>query len=220
MKIVIGRIRVESGGFRIGFVEYQTIDGERVVCVIHTLQLIVDNYRLVVGYIKFNVRLAALRCLHLSYGLLNILCKNLLHHALLLDTLLALLHGGYLFLLSGNLDRRNIAGKSVYDVVIGKERVMTWFQTSDGDAELGIIALRRIYYDTIAGESVAQQYALLKPVGFDNLVFYGSIECNLQSTQSKLVCIALLHTNRSEIEGSNFSSLSAGYVEVNLLRLA
>ena len=30
---------------------------------------------------------------------------------------------------------------------------MTWFQTSDGDAELGIIALRRIYYDTIAGES-------------------------------------------------------------------
>ena len=99
-----------------------------------------DNYRLVVGYIKFNVRLAALRCLHLSYGLLNILCKNLLHHALLLDTFLALLHGDYLFLLSGNLDRRNIAGKSVYDVVIGKERVMPRFQTSDGDAELGIIA--------------------------------------------------------------------------------
>ena len=175
---------------------------------------------MVVGYIKFNVRLAALRCLHLSYGLLNILCKNLLHHALLLDTLLALLHGGYLFLLSGNLDRRNIAGKSVYDVVIGKERVMTWFQTSDGDAELGIIALRRIYYDTIAGESVAQLYALLKPVGFDNLVFYESIECNLQSTQSKLVCIALLHANGSEIEGCNFSSLSAGDIEINLLRLA
>ena len=97
---------------------------------------------------------------------------------------------------------------------------MTWFQTSDGDAELGIIALRRIYYDTIAGEAVALLYALLKPVGFDNLVFHRCIECNLQFAQSKLVCIALLYPNRSEIEGSNFSSLSAGYVEVNLLRLA